>query len=253
MSHDPYDFDYSYDDTIYSPLEHIDENELPDVTKKPKSIRKITSIDLKKLIFGNNSPNNNAVGKSDHTTNPPSHSQYSELQCQICLEDFIYDPSNPLQCTPCFHKYHRNCIFTWFREKYQHHRNLMFFAPPTLSVECPVCKYNITELIEIIPYEFLNERVEASGIYHDDNSDEDDMPDLEEMPDIPDRDFLSNINDEIAIINEYHNNRVNRRILQPLRTPTLSEISSASHILIRVFQQLMAPNIVDSSNAETLD
>ena len=45
--------------------------------------------------------------------------------CQICLMDL----TSPVQCTPCFHKYHRDCIFTWVREKYHQHKRMGFLAP----------------------------------------------------------------------------------------------------------------------------
>ncbi|CAK0906133.1 unnamed protein product [Prorocentrum cordatum] len=52
-------------------------------------------------------------------------SQAEAARCSICFEDFRV--GEELRVLPCFHKYHRACVDTWFR---QHQ-------------DCPVCKHRV--------------------------------------------------------------------------------------------------------------
>lgn len=56
-----------------------------------------------------------------------------KLTCSICFEEI---EKSQLLFTPCIHVYHEDCLIPWIEEK----KN-------TDSIPCPVCKYDISELI----------------------------------------------------------------------------------------------------------
>lgn len=56
---------------------------------------------------------------------PPTRSQSTGKTCSICMEDI---QTNNLQCLPCAHTFHRQCIRRWFRQ----------------STSCPECRLQLT-------------------------------------------------------------------------------------------------------------
>ena len=59
------------------------------------------------------------------TVQPMVESQSTGQQCSICFE-MIMD--NDIQCLPCAHVFHRNCLQRWFRE----------------SATCPECRLSFS-------------------------------------------------------------------------------------------------------------
>lgn len=51
--------------------------------------------------------------------------------CEICWEEF----HNNVQCTPCFHKFHIDCIKRWINQHDEMDR-----------VPCPICKTDISQI-----------------------------------------------------------------------------------------------------------
>lgn len=58
-------------------------------------------------------------------------------KCTICLEDIEYSKTNTYSVTPCFHKYHKECINTWIESKRYEYK-----------IPCPLCKSDISNLIQ---------------------------------------------------------------------------------------------------------
>lgn len=56
-----------------------------------------------------------------------AESSQSSLTCRICLEN--YADGDKLKILPCFHKYHEDCINSWFQ----------------MSRKCPICNMDVTQ------------------------------------------------------------------------------------------------------------
>jgi hypothetical protein len=155
--------------------------------------------------------------------------------CLICLEPCDNsDATNPIQCTPCFHLFHRSCIFRWINEQYQKHQRLMFFAPPAIKIECPNCKFDISKLLQIVPLAILNKS--SSPDDNDYNDSDDDVPDLiDENEDIMSRIEYENVMPLSSMritrrpTSVFNPNRMNFRYRPPVReTPQTSSSSGSS-------------------------
>lgn len=142
-------------------------SDLPDLGVHGKKLRTCAISDPKL---------DDAVVPRQDVINQPDQTTHKKLECNICLTEAEgVDPElGPVQFTPCFHAFHRLCIFTWVREKYQYHNALLNLSDEPLFIPCPTCKANINDLLDVIQPAFLHQPIRLAGVYHEDENDDSD-------------------------------------------------------------------------------
>ena len=96
--------------------------------------------------------------------------------CIICLED-INNKCNNVFYTPCFHKFHINCIIPWIKQNIIDY-NYFNENDSNLIISCPICRTDITNALETCENKYIQRSIKNININNmNDNTISDNMND----------------------------------------------------------------------------
>jgi len=131
--------------------------------------------------------------------------------CIICLED-INNKCNNVFYTPCFHKFHINCIIPWIKQNIIDY-NYFNENDSNLIISCPICRTDITNALETCENKYIQRSIKNININNmNDNTISDNMNDNTISDNMNDNTISDNMNDNTISDNMNDNNTVQSEI-----------------------------------------